>query len=296
MGTVDLPRHHYKNEIMQRLLLLALFILPLDLFGQEQTKGPKNGHLIIAGGALRDTSVFNKFIELSGGTGEAHVVVIPTAGGYIVTEERKNGLIRQWKNRGAKQVTILHTTDPKEANTEAFADIIDEAGGAYFLGGRQWRLADSYLNTRVHQKLNDLLSRGGVIGGSSAGATIQGSYLARGDTKTNTIMMGDHEEGLAFVQNIAIDQHTLARNRQYDMFEILAVYPDLLGISIDENTAILVSGDTFEVIGQSYVLIYDGTHWDQKLGEYVKNKPNQDRFHLLKEGRVYNMKSREVIR
>ncbi len=280
---------------MKKLFLLILLSLPFGLFSQETT-GPENGHLIIAGGALRDTAVFNKFIELAGGKGNAHVVVIPTAGGYEVTEERKNGLIRQWQRRGAKEVTVLHTTDPNEANTEDFARVIDEAGGVYFPGGRQWRLADSYLETKVHEKLNDLLSRGGVIGGSSAGATIQGSYLARGDTKTNTIMVGDHEVGMGFVKNIAIDQHTLARNRQYDMFEILNVYPELLGISIDENTAMLVSGDSFEVIGQSYVLIYDGTHWDQKQGEYVTNKEGQERFHLLRKGRIYDMKSRKVIK
>jgi len=275
------------------LIALALFV---SFYSLAQTTGPANGHLIIAGGALRDPAVFGKFIELAGGEGKAHIVVIPTAGGYEVTDQRREGLVKQWKARGAEKVTVLHTTDPKEADTEAFAKVIDEATGVYIPGGRQWRLADSYLNTIVHEKLNGLLARGGVIGGSSAGATIQGSYLARGDTKTNTIMVGDHEEGLGFVKNIAIDQHTLARNRQYDMFEVLAVYPDLLGISIDENTAMLVSGNTFEVIGQSYVLIYDGTHWDQKAGKFVANKEGQERFHLLRKGGKYNMSTRKVER
>ena len=278
-----------------RKLSFLLLILFNAFAINAQTIGPKNGHLIIAGGALRDTAVFNKFIELSGGKGTAHIVVIPTAGGYEVTDERKEGLVKLWQRRGAKEVTILHTTDPKVANTEEFSQVIDQAGGVYFPGGRQWRLADSYLNTKVHLKLMKLLERGGVIGGSSAGATIQGSYLARGDTQTNTIMGGDHEEGMGFIQNIAIDQHTLARNRQYDMFEILKVYPSLLGISIDENTAMLVSGDSFEVIGQSYVLIYDGQHWDQKSGAYIMNKPGQERFHLLRKGRKYDMKNRKVI-
>lgn len=259
-----------------------------------QTRGPKNGHLIIAGGALRDTAVFNQFIDLAGGKGKAHVVVIPTAGGYDVDEEREQSIVRQWQRRGAKKVSVLHTTNPEIANQESFAQAIDDAGGVYFPGGRQWRLADAYLNTLVHKKLDQLLERGGVIGGSSAGATIQGSYLARGDTKTNTIMVGDHEEGFGFVEKIAIDQHTLARNRQYDMFEVLDVYPDLLGISIDENTAILVEGNEFEVIGQSYVLIYDGTHWDQKKGAYVRNSADQERFHLLKRGRKYDLASRQV--
>ncbi len=273
------------------LTLLAVLAIANLSLAQKTTTGPEKGHLIIAGGALRDKAVFNQFIELAGGK-DALIVVIPTAGGYEVTNDRIDGIKRQWKRRGANNVKILHTTDPKEADTEAFAGIIDEAGGVWFPGGRQWRLADSYLNTKVHTKLNALLARDGVIGGSSAGATIQGSYLARGDTKTNTIMVGDHEEGLGFVKNIAIDQHTLARNRQYDMFEILEVYPDLLGLAIDENTAILVKGNEFEVIGEHYVLVYDGTFWNQKTGKY---EPADKVFHLLGKGRKYNMSTRKVM-
>ena len=277
------------------LTILLVVLIAMSAWSQVLTEGPKNGHLIIAGGALGDPAVFAKFIELAGGKDKAHVVVIPTAGGYEVTYEIVERLEQQWKLRGAGKVTVLHTTDPKEADTEAFAKVIDEAGGVYFPGGRQWRLADSYLNTKVHEKLNALLERGGIIGGSSAGATIQGSYLARGDTKNNTTMVGDHEEGLSFISNIAIDQHTLARNRQFDMFEILDVYPHLLGIAIDENTAMLVTGDEFEVIGKSYVIVYDGTHWDGRQNAYAENKKGEQKFHFLRSGRKYNMKDRKVI-
>ncbi|MFT6873297.1 MAG: cyanophycinase [Roseivirga sp.] len=275
------------------LSVLSLFIC-LGLSAQKQTTGPEKGHLIIAGGALRDPEVFAKFIELAGGD-QSHIVVIPTAGGYEVTDERVDELVTSWKARGAAKVTVLHTTDPKEANKEAFAGVLKEATGVYLPGGRQWRFADSYLNTKVQEYLFDLLNRGGVIGGSSAGATIQGSYLARGDSKTNTIMVGDHEEGFGFVKNIAVDQHTLARNRQFDMFEVLKVYPELLGISLDENTAILVTGNQFEVIGQSYALIYDGTYWDQTKNQFVKIKKGQERFHMMSPGSKYNMAERKVI-
>jgi cyanophycinase len=78
-----------------------------------------------------------------------------------------------------------------------------------------------------------------VVGGSSAGATIQGSYLVRGDTKSNQIMMGDHEQGFGYIKNVAIDQHVLARNRQFDLYEIMRKHPELLGLGIDENTAIV---------------------------------------------------------
>jgi cyanophycinase len=275
-------------------LFLFLFVANIGL-AQSFSEGPKNGHLIIAGGALRDISVFDKFIELAGGKGKAHVIVVPTAGGNEVTEEVIARIKKDWKAYGAAKVSVLHTTDPEEANTEAFAQVIDQVGGVYFLGGRQWRLADSYLNTLVQKKLERLLERGGVIAGSSAGATIQGSYLARGDSKTNTIMMGDHEVGMGFVSNAAIDQHTLARNRQFDMFEILEKQPELLGIAIDENTAILVSGNTFEVMGKSYVLIYDGTYWDQKSNDYLPLQKGEQKFHTLRVGRKYDMKERKVL-
>ena len=152
---------------------------------------------------------------------------------------------------------MIHTYDRRKADTDSFAAPIREAQGVWFTGGRQWRLADSYLDTKVHEALIELLERDGVIGGSSAGATILGSYLARGDTSSNTIMMGDHEEGLDFIHNVAIDQHLLRRNRQFDLLEVIEAKPELLGIGIDEDTAIVVRDNQFEVIGKSYVVIYD---------------------------------------
>ena len=163
---------------------------------------------------------------------------------------------------------------------------IREATGVWFTGGRQWRLVDSYAETRTEEELWALLERGGVIGGSSAGATIQGSYLARGDTATNTIMMGSHEEGFGFVRNTAIDQHLLYRNRQFDMLEIIEARPELLGIGIDENTAIVVQGDRFEVIGESYVVIYDNQSMLDSGGL----------FYFLAPGDQYDMAERQAYR
>ena len=156
----------------------------------------------------------------------------------------------------------------------------------WFPGGRQWRLVDAYADTRTERELHALLARGGVIGGSSAGATIQGEYLARGDTSGNTIMMGDHEEGFAFFRGTAIDQHLLVRNRHFDLLEIIAAKPELLGIGIDEDTAIVVRGNGFEVIGQGYVAIYDNT----------RELPNGGTFYFLMPGDRYNIETREPLR
>ena len=137
----------------------------------------------------------------------------------------------------------MHTRDRKVADTEAFVKPIRAARGVFFNGGRQWRLADSYLNTLTHKELNALLARDGVIGGSSAGASILTSFMVRGDTKSNEKMIGDHTVGLGFLKNAAVDQHLLRRNRQFDMLEVIDKYPELLGIGLDENTAIVVEGD-----------------------------------------------------
>ncbi|MFQ5638945.1 MAG: cyanophycinase [bacterium] len=267
---------------MKKVLFL-LFLLPASS-AQAQEIGPKNGSLILAGGGIRDQAIIERFIDLAGGQ-EAPIVVIPTAGGGDHYDQYWRGL-RLFKEAGVKNVMVLHSYDRKVADTDEFAAPIKAARGVWFSGGRQWRLADSYLNTKVHKALWELLERGGVIGGSSAGATIQGSYLARGDTKTNTIMMGDHEQGFAFLKNVAVDQHILKRNRHFDLIEIIEARPELLGIGLDEDTAIVVQGDRFEVIGQSYVAIYD----------HNRRLNSGGRFYFLAPGDQYNLKSREPFR
>lgn len=250
--------------------------------GQEI--GPAHGSLVVVGGAMSDPAIVERFLDLAGGP-DVPIVLIPTAGGAPEYDAYWSGA-RQFREAGATNLTVLHTYDREEADTDAFAEPIRNARGVWFGGGRQWRLADSYLGTKVHAALWDLLDRGGVIGGSSAGASIQGSYLVRGDTRTNTVMMGDHEEGLGFLRGVAIDQHLLRRNRQFDLLEVIQARPDLLGIGIDENTAIVVTGDRFEVMGASYVVIYD-------TGARIDTGGD---FYFLAPGDQFNLRTRRATR
>ena len=260
----------------------ALPLAPAPAHAQEV--GPANGSLIIAGGALSDPAVFARFVELAGGP-SAPIVIIPTAGGGQSYDQYFPGR-RPFERAGAQHITILHTNDPEVADTDAFVEPLLAARGVWFTGGRQWRLADSYLDTKTHDALRGVLERGGVIGGSSAGASIQGSYLVRGDSRTNTIMMGDHEVGLGFLKGVGIDQHLLRRNRHFDMIEVIRAKPELLGIGIDENTAIVVRGDRFEVVGQSYAVIYD----------HDATLDSGGLFYFLAPGDSYNMATREAFR
>ena len=270
------------QRLIFRFLLAVFAVLPLGVHAQDV--GPTRGSLVIVGGALRDPAIIERFLDLAGGA-DAPIVVMPTAGTADDYDQFWPGL-RGFKAAGATNLTVLHTRSREEANTDDFVQPIREARGVWSPGGRQWRLADAYLDTKVHEELWALLGRQGVIGGSSAGATILGSYLARGDTKTNTIMMGDHEEGLGFLRNVVIDQHLLRRNRQFDLIEVIEAHPQLLGIGLDENTAIVVRGDDFVVIGQSYAVIYD----------HERRLDSGGRFYFLAPGDRFNLNTREAFR
>jgi cyanophycinase len=285
---------------MKAYTIFSILIMNiLSLCGQNTmnlkfSSGPANGTLIIIGGGEIGESLNKKIIEISGGL-QIPIVVIPTADGQEKYDQNfgEAGLLRKM---GATNVTVLHTNDRNVANTEEFVKPLLNARLVWFSGGRQWRLVDVYKNTLTEKMLWKVLERGGTIGGSSAGATIQGSFLVRGDTKNNQVMMGDHQEGFGFLKNVAIDQHVLARNRQFDMFEILGKHPELLGIGIDESTAIIVKGDIFEVAGKSYVAIYDGQFWSREGSELKKLPENGKIFYFLREGDRYNVRERKIIK
>lgn len=247
--------------------------------------GPKQGSLVVVGGGRLGPEIVDRFIQLAGGP-DVPMVIIPTAGEgdkYDDGYRDRSFLVKA----GVKNVTILHTRDRKVADTKEFAAPLKKARAVWFEGGRQWRLVDSYLGTETHKELVAVLNRGGVIGGSSAGATIQGSYLVRGAREGNTILMAKgYEQGLGFLRGVAVDQHLLRRKRENDMLEVIGAHPELLGIGLDESTAIVVKGDEFEVIGDSKCAIYDKNY-----------KPGTDgrKFYYLSPGDRFDLKGRKVL-
>jgi cyanophycinase len=281
-----------KNSMKLKLALVAMF-LAVTVFAQEPEYGPAKGTLVIQGGGSDvGTGIFETFINKAGGLG-ANIVVIPTAGGNknqdgswkVYNEEQ---VVAAWKKRGVTNVHMLHTHDPKVADTEEFAKILRNANGVWFDGGRQWNIVDSYANTLTLKEFHKVLERGGVIGGSSAGATIQGDYLVRGAIAGSDIVMTpepEHEHGFAFLRKVAIDQHINTRLRWDDIIPVIKKYPNLLGIGLSEGTAIVVTGDRFQVIGKWKVAVHDNTHVYQ---------PWEKPYYVLSIGDVYNMKTRTI--
>jgi len=243
------------------------------------------GTLVIVGGGGSPENLNKKFVEYAGGEGKAIIAIFATAAADPLP--KRDFLAAAFKKAGAKKATVLYGKTQAEVESKEFLDTLKEATGLWFDGGRQWRFVDCYENTKAMPLMFDVLERGGVIGGTSAGATIQGDYLARGGVFNNfDIRYEGYERGLGFLKGVAIDQHFSQRKRQPDMSQLMKTYPQYLGIGIDEATAIVVKGSTADVIGKGKVHFYDAKRTVEK---------GQPDYEALPAGGRYDLKQRKVL-
>jgi cyanophycinase len=243
---------------------------------------PKGTLVIIGGGGT--TSEINKAFLEAGGGPDGHFVVLPVSMPDPIKVENEERFLRRL---GAKNITVLPQREQKDLETPEVVAALKKATGLWFGGGRQWNFMDAYEGTKLPGLFREVLERGGVVGGSSAGATIQGDYLVRGAPAGPQIMMCEgYERGLDFLPGVAIDQHFSARNRFKDMSALMLKYPQFLGIGLDEATAIVVRGSTAEVLGKGKVHFYD------------RRKPIKDGepdYEALPAGAKYDLKARKKI-
>jgi cyanophycinase len=261
----------------------------LEPFPPATPKPPvvENGTLVIVGGGGMPRNLMSQIVDMAGGPEKAKMVYVPCAEQDDVGETQRT--VEAWKRMGVKHATFIHTKDRNKANSdEEFLAPLKDATGIWFGGGRQWNFADSYYGTKAHQLMKDVLKRGGVIGGSSAGASIQARYLARATPIGNFQIMapGYERGGLGFISGVAIDQHFSQRGRQKDMTTLMAKHPQLLGIGLDEATAIIVKKSNAKVVGRGKAHFYD-----RNLPVY----PDRPDYVALPAGSEYELSERKVI-
>ena len=235
----------------------------------RQTPHVPDGTLIIVGGGGMPTGLMQRFVDLAGGA-QARLVYVPCSEQEDMSSD--TGLLEVWKQMGAMSCSLLHTKDRRVANEDQqFLAPLEQATGIWFGGGRQWNLADSYYGTQAHRMMKQVLARGGVIAGSSAGASIQANYLARATPIENFRIMapGYERGGLGFLNGVAIDQHFTQRRRQKDLRSLVETYPQMLGIGIDETTAIVVKQSTAEILGPGTVTFQWQDESSPQLGEFI---------------------------
>jgi cyanophycinase len=287
------------RKIAQNLSVCVLFTLTLSVFAQ--TSGPAHGALFIHGGGGLSIKEFIQLSKRISGKEAPRFLVISTAQGKNrlrdFTKSRKmvakiNRLVDQ------EVATELFTLDREFADSDELVAKIDAVDAIFMGGGNQCYLTDTFLGTRGLEAMHRLLERGGVIGGSSAGAQVQSSFMTRGDYKKRQIL-GDkkHQEGFAFLANAALDVHVGGRKRETDLLQVFSAKKrqlqnknldtqDLLGIGIDQGTAITVIGDTLTVSGSGKVYIFNPKLWDTPKSAFYIN---------LSDGQSYDLKQRTLV-
>jgi len=271
----------------------ALILLPWpagQVRSQQITSGPEKGWLVLhGGGTKREWSATQRFVDLAGGPNASIVVVLTAADPGTFTPDILEQYKAWWKSElGVADVSMVDTRSRQEADSEVFVAPFRKATGVWILGGHLTYLLDIYLGTHTEKEIKAVAERGGVIGGSSAGAMIQGSFLINvinsgaGAPLPKSRMFLDQTrlKGFGLLPNISIYPHLSARNAERDLWEVAKRYPEILVIGIDEFTAIVVHGDQFEVMGEGTVTVFDRAKKD---------------YQILRRGQRFDLKKRSQI-
>jgi len=292
------------NQIFNRVFILTLLMIFLISFSvQGLAQGRPRGHLFIIGGGDRPEAMMKRFVELASSFGSGRIVVLPMAS--ATPDETGRNLVEEFKRLGAKEA-VYYNFSRQEAEKHPNARLLAESGGIFFSGGDQSRVTQAILDTPIHKMVLDLYYQGAVIGGTSAGAAVMSELMITGDEvrkpaeghefetieSANVILV----RGLGLIKSAIIDQHFATRKRHNRLISVIAVHPELLGIGIDESTAILVNPDeTFEVIGNKNVIIYDPSRAKVNIRNDKAIALRNLTMHILLEGERFDLKKKKPL-
>lgn len=262
-----------KASLLAVALLLASACRPSSTLMTSAPREARHGALVIVGGGPRPPEIRQRFVDLAGGAGKANVIVFAMA-----SEECKEG--------GDDEVATLRTmgVDAEsrcltraEADADSNVARVSKATGIWFGGGDQSRLTGILKGTRVEQAMHDRYAAGAVVGGTSAGAAVMSAVMLTGDerhrggdrlpsdsgdayltiARDNVITV----PGFGFITNAVVDQHFFRRKRHNRLVSVVLEHPELVGVGIDESTALVVdSVGKWSIIGASAAIIYDARH------------------------------------
>lgn len=233
------------RRISRTAALALVAIVPVVLAdGPPPAELP--GPLVIVGGGTVPAEAREMFVNLGGGRDKAKIVYVPTASEYADTPAEHDGMLKPWRAYKPASIQLVHTRDRKVADSPEFVKPLTEATAVWFGGGDQGRITAAYRGTLFEKELRKLHARGGVIGGTSAGAAVQSDpMITGGSDKAET------GPGLGLLPGFVIDQHFVARNRQKRLAGVIADHPGLVGLGIDESTAVVAKGRKLQVVGKS---------------------------------------------
>lgn len=282
---------------MRRLAILGLIAGAWCVTGMASDE-PVRGHLVLNGGGDKPRIVMEKFVELAGGDG-AEIVVFPTASGEEDTGDHYRDLFRE--EYGCRNVYVAEVRTRDDAADPEVAARVERAGGIFFSGGDQRRITTALRGTPVGAAVESVWRRGGVVGGTSAGTACQSPLMITGEGDFTVLRAANVEltEGLGLLPGVIVDQHFVARQRQNRLISVVLEHPEMLGVGIDEATAIWVRPDLrFTVLGEGWVMVFDAA------GAEINRRSHDGAVdlgvhglstHVLLPGEVFDLAGRRVV-
>lgn len=291
-----------KSPIIPLFLIVSVALAAAACTPSNPASPRPKGYLFIIGGGERDAPLMKRYIQLAEAHDTGKIVIFTMASS--VPDEVGPELLVEFKGNGAKN-TVYYNLSHDQAMQPGSDKILDGAGGIWFSGGDQALLTAALLGTPIHKRMLAMYDEGAVIGGTSAGAAVQSEFMITGNEKrtkgeegTWEVIWADdvlHTEGFGFVKKAVIDQHFITRRRHNRLIAVVLQNPTLVGIGIEESTAVLVRPDgKYEVIGEGQVIVYDARRAktfrspDGHLGGHGLT------MHVLLPGDVYDLDSGRV--
>jgi cyanophycinase len=227
------------------------------------------GSLLIAGGGTLPPEIKERFVELASGAGSARILVLPMASGHPDTGPEQ---AEEFRSLGAEASSVSLTRT--EAESASSGEVLEGVTGVWFTGGDQSRVTAAIGETPFLTALHELYRNGAVLGGSSAGAAVMSPLMITGDEHNPLKDRPDDDQtdafltivrdnivatrGLGFLPGTIVDQHFVRRKRHNRLLSLVLEHPDLVGVGIDESTAVEVGADgVWRVLGERVVVIYD---------------------------------------
>lgn len=277
-------------------IILTVLVFHNPAFGEK-------GHLVIIGGGDRPGYLMEKISALAPDE-EPVVRVIPNASGAPI--ETAEYQVNQFAELGIDDVDYIYLTR-EQAQQDSAVQLLHDVDVIFFSGGDQRRLVEHLGDTPFLDAIHRIYEQGGVISGTSAGAAVMSNIMITGDEHLNedeeykfTVIKQDNiitREGFGFISSAIIDQHFITRKRHNRLISLVLAHPELVGIGIDESTAIVVAPDkTFQVLGENTVLVYDAHKAENITIDDRGNYATQNlQMHLLQSGQRYDLQSNTIL-
>ena len=268
---------------------------------EEPTVDAPRGVLMVIGGAedkLGRRTVLTRFARLAGGTaGTVAVISTASALGDTVTEVYR----AIFERLGVAEVRGLRPESRAEADDPACAALLDDVTGVFMTGGNQTKLSSVVAGTRLGTAIRNAYEAGAVVGGTSAGASVVTTHMVSSGAEgaTPKERMVQLAAGLGLIDGLIVDQHFSQRNRYGRLLALVAHSPALLGIGVDEDTAMVITENRYlEVVGKGAVTIFDGSRMTTRAYAAKRTQPlvvSNVVLHSLPAGERFDIRTRTLL-